>query len=105
MKIKRTDPECHGPECHGPECHGLLAKGQAHDSLKAQVDSLALAAENDKRERLIAQGKADGIPLILETIDPLLWPEEIAWLYSQQSANPKKLSKISSKPPPDGELF
>lgn len=27
----------------------------------------------------------DGIPLILETINPDIWPEEIAWLKSQQS--------------------
>ena len=48
------------PETVHAALQGLIAKGQAHDSLKAQVDSLALAAENDKRERLIAQGKADG---------------------------------------------
>ncbi|WP_311747987.1 deoxyribonuclease IV [Proteus penneri] len=27
----------------------------------------------------------DGIPLILETINPDIWPEEIAWLKSQQA--------------------
>lgn len=27
----------------------------------------------------------DGIPLILETINPDIWPEEIAWLKAQQS--------------------
>lgn len=27
----------------------------------------------------------DGIPLILETINPDIWPEEIAWLKSQQT--------------------
>lgn len=27
----------------------------------------------------------DGIPLILETINPDIWPDEIAWLKSQQS--------------------
>lgn len=26
----------------------------------------------------------DGIPLILETINPDIWPQEIAWLKSQQ---------------------
>ncbi len=55
--------------------------------------------------RIMLDPRFDGIPLILETIDPLLWPEEIAWLYSQQSANPGKLSRISPKPPPDGELL
>lgn len=48
------------PETVHAALQGLIAKGQAHDSLKAQRDSLALAAENDKRERLIAKGKAEG---------------------------------------------
>ncbi len=39
---------------------GLIAKGQAHDTLKERVDALALAAETDKRDSLIAKGKADG---------------------------------------------
>lgn len=55
--------------------------------------------------RIMLDPRFDGIPLILETIDPSLWPEEIAWLYSQQSANPKQLSRTLSKPPPDDELF
>lgn len=29
--------------------------------------------------------RLDGIPLILETINPDIWPEEIAWLKSQQT--------------------
>ena len=33
--------------------------------------------------RLMADSRFDNIPLILETPDPTLWPEEIAWLYSR----------------------
>lgn len=33
--------------------------------------------------RLMQDPRFDDIPLILETPDPDLWPEEIAWLYSQ----------------------
>lgn len=33
--------------------------------------------------RLVNDPRFDNIPLILETPDPLLWPEEIAWLYSR----------------------
>lgn len=33
--------------------------------------------------RLMADPRMDNIPLILETPDPTLWPEEIAWLYSR----------------------
>ncbi len=33
--------------------------------------------------RLMKDARFDSIPLILETPDPALWPEEIAWLYSQ----------------------
>lgn len=33
--------------------------------------------------RLMKDTRFDSIPLILETPDPALWPEEIAWLYSQ----------------------
>ena len=51
----------------------------------------------------------DGIPLVLETIDPSLWPEEIAWLYSLQNASSKAQKKAPSKPhkttKSDGELF
>lgn len=35
--------------------------------------------------RIMRDSRFDGIPLVLETIDPLLWPEEIAWLYSLQA--------------------
>lgn len=35
--------------------------------------------------------RIDGIPLILETIDPALWSEEIAWLRAQQPSAPSKL--------------
>lgn len=33
-------------------------------------------------ERLMRDPRMDGIPLILETPDPALWPEEIRWLQS-----------------------
>lgn len=33
--------------------------------------------------RLVNDPRFDNMPLILETPDPLLWPDEIAWLYSQ----------------------
>ncbi|MWU81830.1 deoxyribonuclease IV, partial [Escherichia coli] len=28
----------------------------------------------------------DGIPMVLETINPDIWAEEIAWLKAQQTA-------------------
>nr|MDE6294452.1 deoxyribonuclease IV [Muribaculaceae bacterium] len=33
--------------------------------------------------RLFNDPRFDNMPLILETPDETLWPEEIAWLYSQ----------------------
>lgn len=33
---------------------------------------------------IMQDARFDGIPLILETIDPDIWPDEIAWLKSQQ---------------------
>lgn len=33
--------------------------------------------------RLVNDPRFDNMPLILETPDPTLWPQEIAWLYSQ----------------------
>ncbi|MCF6175785.1 MAG: deoxyribonuclease IV [Victivallaceae bacterium] len=33
-------------------------------------------------EKLMKDPRFDDIPLVLETIDDTLWPEEIAWLYS-----------------------
>lgn len=33
--------------------------------------------------RLVNDPRFDDMPLILETPEPLLWPDEIAWLYSQ----------------------
>ncbi|SHF41768.1 Endonuclease IV [Modicisalibacter ilicicola DSM 19980] len=33
---------------------------------------------------LMRDPRLDGIPLILETIEPALWPEEISWLRAQQ---------------------
>ena len=33
--------------------------------------------------RLVNDSRFDSIPLILETPDDSLWPEEIAWLYSR----------------------
>lgn len=35
--------------------------------------------------QIMRDSRFDGIPLMLETIDPSLWPEEIAWLYSMQA--------------------
>lgn len=35
---------------------------------------------------LMRDPRLDGMPLILETIDPTLWAEEIAWLRAQQAA-------------------
>lgn len=35
---------------------------------------------------IMGDKRFDGIPLILETIDPDIWPQEIAWLKSQMSA-------------------
>ncbi|WP_431025528.1 deoxyribonuclease IV [Halomonas sp. H5] len=35
---------------------------------------------------LMRDPRIDGIPLILETIEPAIWPEEIAWLRAQQHA-------------------
>jgi deoxyribonuclease-4 len=35
--------------------------------------------------RIMQDSRFDGIPLILETIEPALWPAEIAWLYRQQA--------------------
>lgn len=36
---------------------------------------------------LMRDPRIDGIPLILETIEPALWSEEIAWLRAQQGAS------------------
>lgn len=36
--------------------------------------------------RLVNDPRFDDMPLILETPEPLLWPDEIAWLYSQIKA-------------------
>ncbi|MCM1318834.1 MAG: deoxyribonuclease IV [Muribaculaceae bacterium] len=33
--------------------------------------------------RLVNDPRFDNMPIILETPEPLLWPDEIAWLYSQ----------------------
>lgn len=35
--------------------------------------------------RLVNDPRFDDIPIILETPEPLLWPDEIAWLYGQIS--------------------
>lgn len=35
---------------------------------------------------LMRDPRLDGIPLILETIDPTIWADEIAWLRAQQAA-------------------
>ncbi len=34
---------------------------------------------------IMQDARFDGIPLILETINPDIWKEEIAWLYQQQA--------------------
>ncbi|NMJ15960.1 deoxyribonuclease IV, partial [Salmonella enterica subsp. enterica serovar Anatum] len=34
---------------------------------------------------IMQDARFDGIPLILETINPDIWAEEIAWLKAQQS--------------------
>ncbi|WP_110655157.1 deoxyribonuclease IV [Salinicola halimionae] len=35
---------------------------------------------------LMRDPRTDGIPLILETVEPAIWPEEIQWLRDQQHA-------------------
>ncbi|PRY71380.1 deoxyribonuclease-4 [Halomonas ventosae] len=35
---------------------------------------------------LMRDPRLDGMPLILETIDPTIWVDEIAWLRAQQAA-------------------
>ena len=35
---------------------------------------------------LMRDARTDGIPLVLETIEPAIWAEEIAWLRAQQEA-------------------
>ena len=35
---------------------------------------------------IMQDSRFDGIPLILETINPDIWAEEIAWLRAQQIA-------------------
>lgn len=35
---------------------------------------------------LMRDARTDGIPLVLETIEPAIWAEEIAWLRTQQEA-------------------
>jgi len=37
---------------------------------------------------LMRDPRIDGIPMVLETIDPSIWAEEIAWLRAQQEATP-----------------
>ena len=36
---------------------------------------------------LMRDARTDGIPLVLETIEPAIWAEEIAWLRAQQEAS------------------
>lgn len=48
-------------------------------------ESLGLGAiGQDCFARLMRDARFDGIPLILETPDPIRWPDEIKWLRSQQ---------------------
>lgn len=42
---------------------------------------------NDVFTRLMQDPRLDGIPMILETPDEALWPQEIAWLYEQTQGN------------------
>ncbi|MGL4928959.1 MAG: deoxyribonuclease IV, partial [Plesiomonas sp.] len=37
-------------------------------------------------EFIMADPRFDGIPLILETVNPDIWPQEIAWLKSLANA-------------------
>ncbi|HKS33758.1 MAG TPA: deoxyribonuclease IV, partial [Enterobacteriaceae bacterium] len=36
---------------------------------------------------IMQDSRFDGIPLILETVNPDIWAEEIAWLNAQQTAS------------------
>jgi len=64
LRKKLRDSLALGAEAADPEIvgalQGLTAKGAQHDALKAQVDALALAAETDKRDKLIETALADG---------------------------------------------
>ena len=40
---------------------------------------------HDAFRYIAADARFDGIPLILETINPDIWAEEIAWLKAQQT--------------------
>lgn len=55
--------------------------------LGSRIDRHASIGEGtlgrDFFKRLVNDPRFDDIPLILETPDESLWPEEIAWLYSQ----------------------
>ncbi len=58
----------------------------AKSTLGSRVDRHhSIGAGNIGREmfrKLMRDPRFDNIPLVLETIDETLWPEEIAWLYS-----------------------
>ena len=41
----------------------------------------------DVFRRIMNDTRLDGIPLILETTDPEIWKDEIAWLYSLVEAD------------------
>lgn len=55
--------------------------------LASRIDRHASIGEGtlgrDFFTRLVNDARFDGMPLILETPDEALWPEEIKWLYSQ----------------------
>jgi len=55
-------------------------------SLGSRIDRHELIGKGTLGEeffiRLMNDSRFDGIPLILETPDPLQWPREIEWLYS-----------------------
>ncbi|MDE6716087.1 MAG: deoxyribonuclease IV [Muribaculaceae bacterium] len=57
---------------------GLASKVDRHESI-----GKGLLGEQFFK-LLMKDSRFDNIPLILETPEPLLWKEEIAWLYSQE---------------------
>ncbi|MCM1006161.1 MAG: deoxyribonuclease IV [Prevotella sp.] len=98
--------------CHTYSAGYDLATPEGYDKTWADFDAIiganylkALHLNDDKRElasridrhapigqgtlgkdffvRLVNDPRFDNLPLILETPEPLLWPDEIAWLYSQ----------------------
>lgn len=48
-------------------------------------------------EYLMGDPRFDGLPMILETIDPARWPEEIAWLKSLAAARAARRTQVRSR--------